>query len=311
MTRCLTLLPLLAAFAFASNAISGGGKGEQQEIRLNGNLANSEKDSIRNSPADVHVVPLKKGKTYIISLTGQGFNPYLRLEDAKGKQLDEDNNTGQNQNVLIRFSCQKDGDYRVVCSTFQMNPKIAKAAYTVSIKLAGEPISAHTPLLDKPAPDLQGDFALNGKPSKLSDFKGKVVLLYFWAVQSAESVSVLPQICELDKTYRDKGLQVVGVTYFNSELGHRLGFDPVQGKLTDIPKANVKTDKAMLAAFASHYKLEHLQLVMHKDKALASFNDYIVNGLPEVVLIDRKGIIRDVRGRADVEAQIVEMLAQQ
>jgi len=304
------MLPLLAAFAIASDAVSGGGKGEQQEMRFTGNLAQAEKDTIRNAPASVHAVTLKKGKTYIISLTGQGFNPYLRLEDLKGKKLDEDNNSGQNQNVLIRYSCPKDGEYRVVCSTFQMNPKIAKAMYTLSVKLVGEPVSAHMPLLDKPAPDLQGDFALNGKPRKLSDFKGKVVLLYFWAVQSTESVSILPQICALDKMYRGKGLEVVGVTYFNSER-HKLGFDPKQGKLTDIAAASPKTDKAMLAAFAAHHNMEHLLLVMHKDKALASFNDYIVNGLPEVVLIDRKGIIRDVRGGVDVEGQIVDLLAQQ
>jgi hypothetical protein len=36
-------------------------------------------------------------------------------------------------------------------------------------------------LVGKPAPDLQGDFAVNGKPVHLSDLKGKVVLLDFWA----------------------------------------------------------------------------------------------------------------------------------
>src|SRR5690242_11771439 len=100
MTRCWTMLAMLAAFVIASDAISGGGKGETQEIRRTGNLANSEKDTIRNSPADVHVVELKKGKTYIISLTGNNFNPYMRLEDKGGKPLDEDNNSGGSQNVL-------------------------------------------------------------------------------------------------------------------------------------------------------------------------------------------------------------------
>ena len=37
-------------------------------------------------------------------------------------------------------------------------------------------------LIGKPAPDFEGDFAVNGKPGKLSDLKGKVVLVDFWAV---------------------------------------------------------------------------------------------------------------------------------
>ena len=39
-------------------------------------------------------------------------------------------------------------------------------------------------MVGKDAPDFKGDFAVNGNPLKLSDLKGKVVLLAFWEVRS-------------------------------------------------------------------------------------------------------------------------------
>ena len=37
-------------------------------------------------------------------------------------------------------------------------------------------------LIGKTAPDISGEFGLNGKALKIADLKGKVVLVDFWAV---------------------------------------------------------------------------------------------------------------------------------
>ncbi|MEN3334667.1 MAG: hypothetical protein V7641_4032, partial [Blastocatellia bacterium] len=54
---------------------------------------------------------------------------------------------------------------------------------------------------------------LNGRTVRLSDFKGKVVLLNFWATWCAPCRAEMPDLVKLQNEYRSKGLQVVGMTY--------------------------------------------------------------------------------------------------
>jgi thiol-disulfide isomerase/thioredoxin len=53
---------------------------------------------------------------------------------------------------------------------------------------------------------------LEGKPVKLSDFKGKVVLLNFWATWCPPCREDIPELIALQKQYAPQGLVVVGVS---------------------------------------------------------------------------------------------------
>ena len=58
------------------------------------------------------------------------------------------------------------------------------------------------------------EFALkdaDGKTVKLSDYKGKVVLLNFWATWCGPCKIEIPWFIEFQKTYKDKGFTVIGV----------------------------------------------------------------------------------------------------
>ena len=54
---------------------------------------------------------------------------------------------------------------------------------------------------------------LDGKTFKLTDFRGKVVVVDFWATWCPPCVKQMPQLADLSKRYRDKGVEVVGLTF--------------------------------------------------------------------------------------------------
>lgn len=53
---------------------------------------------------------------------------------------------------------------------------------------------------------------LDGTSFKLSDYKGKVLVVDFWATYCPPCVKQAPQLAELSKRYRDKGVEVIGLT---------------------------------------------------------------------------------------------------
>ncbi len=63
-----------------------------------------------------------------------------------------------------------------------------------------------------PAPEFRGiSNWLNSPPLKMSELRGKVVLVDFWTYTCINCIRTLPYIVEWDKKYRDKGLVIVGV----------------------------------------------------------------------------------------------------
>lgn len=64
--------------------------------------------------------------------------------------------------------------------------------------------------LGKPAPDFTLK-TLDGKDLKLSDLRGKAVLLNFWATWCTPCKAEMPWFVDFQKQYAGQGLQVVGV----------------------------------------------------------------------------------------------------
>ncbi|MBZ5656750.1 MAG: TlpA family protein disulfide reductase [Acidobacteriia bacterium] len=65
-------------------------------------------------------------------------------------------------------------------------------------------------LIGRTAPDFELQ-SLEGKSVKLSDFRGKAVLLNFWATYCGPCKIEMPWFVELQKEYGPQGFQIIGV----------------------------------------------------------------------------------------------------
>lgn len=54
---------------------------------------------------------------------------------------------------------------------------------------------------------------MSGKTVRLSDFKGKVVLVNFWATWCVPCAAEIPELIKWQNEYKGKGLQIIGITY--------------------------------------------------------------------------------------------------
>jgi hypothetical protein len=90
------------------------GKGE-----VRGKLdANDPRDVSRKEMyCKIYAIKLEAGKTYQFDCKSDWDN-WLRIEDAKGKQLAEDDDSGGGTDAQIIFECKTAGEYRVIVTSF-------------------------------------------------------------------------------------------------------------------------------------------------------------------------------------------------
>ena len=135
-------------------------------------------------------------------------------------------------------------------------------------------------LVGKPAPDFKLDI-MDGKPFKLSENKGKVIVLDFWATWCGPCLQAMPQIEKVADEFKDKGVQLIAVN------------------LQETPKEI----KAML----ERHKL-HPTVALDQDGVVA--DRYAANAIPQTVVIDKEGKITRlfIGGSAKLGDQLREAL---
>ncbi|GAB4385815.1 MAG: hypothetical protein Kow0022_13090 [Phycisphaerales bacterium] len=126
---------------------------------------------------------------------------------------------------------------------------------------------------------------LDDKTFTLADYKGKVVVLDFWATWCGPCVAGLPTVTKVTSEYADKGVVFTAVNL-------REAPDHVRTFMAD--------------------KKWNFNVAMDSDGAIA--NLYGVTGIPHSVIIDKTGVVRHVHvgfgGAEQYEAQLRQELDQ-
>jgi len=134
-----------------------------------------------------------------------------------------------------------------------------------------------------PAPEFVLQDA-DGKEHKMSDYKGRVVLLNFWATWCGPCKIEMPWFIEFQRKYKDQGFSVVAVSLDEE------GWDIVRPFLDDL-KPN-------------------FPVLLGNDEMATDFGE--IMALPTTLIIDKEGNITarhmGLISKDDYEAEIEELL---
>ncbi len=148
---------------------------------------------------------------------------------------------------------------------------------------------ARTGLVGQPAPEIEftwTNFGADSRVTKLSDLRGKVVVIDFWATWCGPCVASFPQVRDLTAHYKGYPVVVLGVTSLQGSVTKWKDGRPAGREDT---KDNPQKEYELLAEFIPALDMTWPVAVSKQDV----FNpDYGVRGIPHVVIIDPNGIVR-------------------
>ena len=130
----------------------------------------------------------------------------------------------------------------------------------------------------KQTPDFSGT-TLDGKSIKLSDYRGKVVVIDFWATWCPPCREAIPQISALAQEYEGKDVVILGASY---------------------------EDLQTVESFWSKQRPAYMAILVDK----SVFRNYGVQGIPTLCIADRNGAIRyqEAGFRPDMKVKLAQVI---
>ena len=139
-----------------------------------------------------------------------------------------------------------------------------------------DPLAYLPPVFPRPAPAFVVE-TLDGEDRELSDLKGKIVLVDFWATWCKPCLETMPRLQNFYSTYSDKGVEVLGLSI-------------------DEDKDRIKKIKKMAG------KLEITYPIFVDAKQTPAWHRFKVKAIPAMFLLDGdRQIVAQWVGKIDYE----------
>jgi thiol-disulfide isomerase/thioredoxin len=129
----------------------------------------------------------------------------------------------------------------------------------------------------KPAPPITASEWLNAKPKPIDEYRGKTLLMFFWAHWCGDCKQQAPILAKLRQEFGQRGLEIVAPTRYYGYAARGEDATPAQEK--------AHTTKVL----AEHYAmLPGLPVAIDNE----TFMQYGSSTTPTLVLVDAKGVVR-------------------
>jgi len=160
--------------------------------------------------------------------------------------------------------------------------EIVQSSTTEEVKQSAKGILKRLDVLGKP---LNIQFtAVDGRQVDVAKMKGKVVLVDFWATWCGPCMAELPNVKAAYNKLHSKGFEIIGISF--------------------------DEDKEALQKLVAEEKMawpQYFDGTGFKNKFGQEFG---INGIPSMWLVDKKGILRDMNGRDGLEKKVEKLLAE-
>jgi thiol-disulfide isomerase/thioredoxin len=126
--------------------------------------------------------------------------------------------------------------------------------------------------------------AVDGREVDVSKMKGKVVLIDFWATWCGPCVEEMPEVKAVYDKSHSKGFEIVGIS--------------------------LDSEKDSLTEFVSGHQMAWPQYFDGQKWDNKFAQQFGIDGIPAMWLVDKKGNLRDVNARADLGGKVEKLLAE-
>ncbi len=199
------------------------------------------------------------------------------IQEALGNTAAAEKVFKKTQRVYEKQLTQDKDDRNALSGLANIHEKLGNTELARAYKVKADPSLGW---VGQVLPDFSAAVDLDGEPISLADYRGKVVLLDFWAVWCAPCLGEIPRIKAVYEKYHDEGFEVIGVS--------------------------LDEDAAMLREFIEEQEIPWRQILDDEGFGGAFAKRYGIRSIPAPFLMDREGKVISVKARGNLLSELVE-----